>query len=157
MKEHKYIKAFQIAVATASGLLIVLLILAWILSGPAAGWRSWQNEYRHLLSELGDSIPEIAEVSIERGIMEYRQLGNSGVRVSTIGMGTNQFGNKVEQTAVNNIIAAAQDLGINFIDTADVYASSKSEETLGNALKGHWQDFVVATKVYFKKINILVG
>lgn len=82
--------------------------------------------------------------------MEYRQLGNSGVRVSVIGLGTNQFGNKVEQTAVNNIIAAAQDLGINFIDTADVYAGSKSEETLGNALKGRWQDFVVATKVFFK-------
>lgn len=82
--------------------------------------------------------------------MEYRQLGNSGVRVSVIGLGTNQFGNKVEQTAVNDIIAAAQDLGINFIDTADVYASSKSEETLGNALKGRWQDFVVATKVFFK-------
>lgn len=82
--------------------------------------------------------------------MEYRQLGNSGVRVSVIGMGTNQFGNKVEQTAVNNIVAAAQDLGINFIDTADVYAGSKSEETLGNALKGRWQDFVVATKVFFK-------
>lgn len=82
--------------------------------------------------------------------MEYRQLGNSGVRVSVIGMGTNQFGNKVEQTAVNNIIDAAQESGINFIDTADVYAASKSEETLGNALKGRWQDFVVATKVFFK-------
>jgi len=82
--------------------------------------------------------------------MEYRQLGKSGVRVSVIGMGTNRFGDKVEQTAVNSILDAAQDLGINFIDTADVYASGKSEQTLGNALKGRWQHFVVATKVYFK-------
>jgi aryl-alcohol dehydrogenase-like predicted oxidoreductase len=82
--------------------------------------------------------------------MEYRQLGNSGVRVSVIGMGTNQFGNKVEQTAVNNIVAAAQELGVNFIDTADVYADGRSEETVGHALKGQWGRFVVATKVYFK-------
>lgn len=82
--------------------------------------------------------------------MEYRQLGNAGVRVSVIGMGTNRFGDKVEQAEVNNVIDAAQDLGINFIDTADVYAGSKSEETLGHALKGRWHNFVVATKVYFK-------
>ena len=82
--------------------------------------------------------------------MEYRQLGNSGVRVSVIGMGTNQFGRKVDQAGVNEIIDAAQDLGINFIDTADVYTGSDSEKTLGNALKGRWDKFVLATKVYFK-------
>ncbi len=82
--------------------------------------------------------------------MEYRQLGNSGVRVSVIGMGTNQFGRKVAQTAVNAIIDAAVDQGINFIDTADVYTESDSEKTLGHALKGRWDKFVVATKVYFK-------
>lgn len=81
--------------------------------------------------------------------MEYRQLGNAGVRVSPIGMGTNQFGRKVAQTEVNNIIDAAADLGVNFIDTADVYADGRSEETLGEALAGKWDKFVVATKVYF--------
>ncbi len=55
-------------------------------------------------------------------LMEYRQLGNSGVRVSAIGLGTNQFGGKVDQAGVNNIIDAALDLGVNLIDTADVYA-----------------------------------
>lgn len=82
--------------------------------------------------------------------MEYRQLGNSGVRVSVIGMGTNQFGRKVDQAGVNDVIDAALDLGINFIDTADVYTGSESEKTLGNALKGRWDKFVLATKVYFK-------
>jgi len=82
--------------------------------------------------------------------MEYRQLGNSGVRVSVIGMGTNQFGRKVDQAGVNDIIDAAQDMGINFIDTADVYTGSDSETTLGHALKGRWDKFVLATKVYFK-------
>ena len=82
--------------------------------------------------------------------MEYRQLGNSGVRVSVIGMGTNRFGNKMGQAEVNDVIDAAVDLGINFIDTADVYADSQSEATLGHALKGRWDKFVLATKVYFK-------
>jgi aryl-alcohol dehydrogenase-like predicted oxidoreductase len=82
--------------------------------------------------------------------MEYRQLGNSGVRVSVIGMGTNQFGRKVDQAGVNDVIDAAQDMGINFIDTADVYTGSDSETTLGHALKGRWDKFVLATKVYFK-------
>ncbi len=81
--------------------------------------------------------------------MEYRQLGKAGVRVSVIGMGTNQFGNKVSQEDVNSIIDVAYDLGINFIDTADVYTKSESETTLGHALKGRWDRFVLATKGYF--------
>lgn len=82
--------------------------------------------------------------------MEYRQLGNSGVRVSVIGLGTNQFGGKVDQPLVNTVIDAAIDLGVNFIDTADVYTAGRSEETLGVALKGKWDRFVVATKVFAK-------
>jgi aryl-alcohol dehydrogenase-like predicted oxidoreductase len=82
--------------------------------------------------------------------MEYRLLGNSGVRVSVIGLGTNQFGKKADQAMVNDIVSASLDLGINFIDTADAYTGGNSEETLGNALKGKWDRFVVATKVYFK-------
>jgi aryl-alcohol dehydrogenase-like predicted oxidoreductase len=77
----------------------------------------------------------------------YRQLGSAGVRVSAIGLGTNQFGGKVDQTGVNNIIDAAIDLGINLIDTADVYQQGRSEETLGVALKGKWGKVVLATKV----------
>jgi aryl-alcohol dehydrogenase-like predicted oxidoreductase len=78
--------------------------------------------------------------------MQYRQLGNSGVRVSVIGMGTNQFGGKVDQKRVNAIIAEAIDLGINFIDTADVYQKGKSEKALGKALKGKRDQVVLATK-----------
>ena len=80
--------------------------------------------------------------------MEYRQLGGAGVRVSAIGLGTNQFGGKVDQAGVNEIIAGAIDLGINFIDTADVYTQGRSEETLGIALKGRWDNVVLATKVF---------
>lgn len=79
--------------------------------------------------------------------MQYRQLGSAGVRVSTIGLGTNQFGGKVDQAGVKNIIDAALDLGITLIDTADVYQQGRSEETLGIALKGKWDKVVLATKV----------
>ncbi len=82
--------------------------------------------------------------------MEYRQLGYSGVRVSIIGLGTNQFGGPLDQAGVNDVIDAALDLGINFIDTADVYQNGRSETSLGVALQGKWDRFVVGTKVYFK-------
>ena len=82
--------------------------------------------------------------------MEYRQLGNSGVSVSTIGLGTNRFGSDaVPQAQVNEIIAAALDAGINFIDTADMYTNGESERTLGETLKGRWDQVVLATKVFF--------
>ena len=79
--------------------------------------------------------------------MNYRQLGNSGLRVSVIGLGTNQFGGKVDQAGVNEIIDGCLDLGINFIDTADTYSRGNSETTLGVALKGKWDRVVFATKV----------
>ena len=79
--------------------------------------------------------------------MEYRQLGSAGVRVSVIGLGTNRFGADVlPQKEVNNLIDAARDLGINHIDTADIYTGGRSEETLGVALKGRWDRFFLATK-----------
>lgn len=82
--------------------------------------------------------------------MQYRQLGNSGMRVSVIGLGTNRFGSDaVPQDQVTNIIDAALDLGINFIDTADIYTDGRSEETLGVALRGRWDQVVLATKFYF--------
>jgi aryl-alcohol dehydrogenase-like predicted oxidoreductase len=79
--------------------------------------------------------------------MEYRQLGRAGVRVSVIGLGTNRFGAaSLPQHEVDKVVDAAQDLGINFIDTANTYTQQQSEVTLGHALKGRWGRFVVATK-----------
>ena len=78
--------------------------------------------------------------------MQYRHLGRSGLQVSTIGLGTNRFGGKVDQVGVNAIIDAAIDLGINLIDTADVYTEGNSERTLGEALKGKWHKIILATK-----------
>jgi aryl-alcohol dehydrogenase-like predicted oxidoreductase len=84
--------------------------------------------------------------------MNYRQLGNSGVRVSVIGLGANRFGSEnVPQTEVNRMIAAALDLGINFIDTSNNYTAGYSEETLGHALQGRGDKVVLATKFSFPK------
>jgi len=82
--------------------------------------------------------------------VEYRQLGASGVRVSTIGLGTNRFGSpSVPQARVNDLIDAALDTGINFIDSSNNYQGSRSEKTLGNALKGRRDRVVLATKFFF--------
>ena len=86
--------------------------------------------------------------------MDFRQLGNSGVRVSTIGLGTNRFGSKdVPQADVDKIIDNALEVGINFIDTANVYNEGRSEETLGQALRGRSNKVVLATKFSFPKKN----
>ena len=84
--------------------------------------------------------------------MEYRQLGNSGVRVSVVGLGTNRFGSaEVPQSEVNKIIDAALDAGVNFLDSANVYNEGRSEETLGAALKGRMNQVVMATKFNFPR------
>ncbi|MCC6625781.1 MAG: aldo/keto reductase [Chloroflexi bacterium] len=79
--------------------------------------------------------------------MEYRQLGPSGLRVSAIGLGTNQFGGKVDQAGVTAIIDAAIDVGITFIDTADIYTQTRSEQTIGVAVRDRRHKVVLATKV----------
>jgi aryl-alcohol dehydrogenase-like predicted oxidoreductase len=84
--------------------------------------------------------------------MEYRQLGNAGVRVSAIGLGANRFGSKeVGQADVDNIINQALDLGVNFFDTANIYTEGRSEETLGQALKGRMDQVVLASKFSFPR------
>ena len=81
--------------------------------------------------------------------MEYRQLGCSGVRVSVIGLGTNRFGSPpLPQEEVTRIIDYAQEAGINYIDSANSYVKTQSEATLGRALKGRWDKFVIGTKFY---------
>jgi len=85
-------------------------------------------------------------------MMQYRQLGNSGVRVSVVGLGTNRFGSReVPQSEVNKIVGAALDAGVNFFDSADVYNEGRSEETLGAALKGRMDEVVMATKFNFPR------
>jgi len=80
--------------------------------------------------------------------MEYRQLGRSGVRVSKLGLGTMNFGVSTDEAEAQRIVETAIEGGVNFIDTADVYARGVSEEMTGKALaqNGHRDDVVLATK-----------
>ncbi len=78
--------------------------------------------------------------------MEYRRLGRSGVPVSVIGIGGNQFGRAVDEQQTARIIHRAIDRGINFIDTADMYTGSVSEQFIGKALEGRRDQVVLATK-----------
>jgi aryl-alcohol dehydrogenase-like predicted oxidoreductase len=79
--------------------------------------------------------------------MTYRPLGDSGLMVSTVGIGCNAFGRRVDLDGVRDILDAAQDVGVTLLDTADVYGGrGASEELIGEALHGRRDDFVVATK-----------
>ncbi|MFD1324022.1 aldo/keto reductase [Micromonospora sonneratiae] len=80
--------------------------------------------------------------------MTYRRLGNSGLVVSVVGVGCNNFGRKLDLDGTRAVVDAALDAGINFFDTADIYGQPQggSEEQLGAALRGRRDDVVVATK-----------
>jgi aryl-alcohol dehydrogenase-like predicted oxidoreductase len=78
--------------------------------------------------------------------MENRKLGNSGLRVSEIGLGGNTFSWVVDEKTSAAIISRAFELGINYIDTADIYGRGGSEEHVGKALKGKRHQFIIATK-----------
>ena len=84
-------------------------------------------------------------------IMEYRNLGRAGVKVSEVALGSwLTYGGATENETAKSCIERAYDLGINFFDTANVYARGKSEEVVGSSLKPYPRDsFVLATKVYF--------
>jgi aryl-alcohol dehydrogenase-like predicted oxidoreductase len=79
--------------------------------------------------------------------MERRRIGS--LEVSVVGLGCNNFGWRIDQQATQAVINAALDSGINFLDTADMYDTGKSEEFMGEALRGRRNDVVLATKFGF--------
>ncbi|HEX6510489.1 MAG TPA: aldo/keto reductase, partial [Chloroflexota bacterium] len=78
--------------------------------------------------------------------MHYRHLGSSGLKVSVVGLGTNNFGGRIDEAASMRVIDAALDAGINLFDTADVYGGGKSETYIGERIKGRRDDVLIATK-----------
>jgi aryl-alcohol dehydrogenase-like predicted oxidoreductase len=80
--------------------------------------------------------------------MTYRPLGSSGLMVSTVGIGCNAFGARIDADSATAVVRAALDAGVTCFDTADIYGSQPgaSEEILGRALGPHRADVVVATK-----------
>jgi aryl-alcohol dehydrogenase-like predicted oxidoreductase len=79
--------------------------------------------------------------------MRYRSLGNSGLQVSVVGIGCNNFGGRLGADGTREVVHAALDEGITLFDTADVYGNKGgSEELLGQALAGRRDQVVLATK-----------
>src|SRR6185503_15927821 len=78
--------------------------------------------------------------------MEYRRLGDSGLKVSAVGIGCNNFGMRIDQEGTDAVVGAALDAGINLFDTADVYGGAQSEVMLGKALNNRRHEIVLATK-----------
>ena len=85
--------------------------------------------------------------------MEYRPLGRTGVQVSQICLGTMMFGGRTDKAESNRIIDHALDRGVNFVDTANVYAENESERIVGEALAGDGrrQNIILATKFNFSR------
>lgn len=78
--------------------------------------------------------------------MQYRRLGNSGLKLSAIGLGTNAFGKRADRETSISIIHAAIEQGVTFIDTANIYAGTQSETIIGEALKGKREQVILTTK-----------
>jgi aryl-alcohol dehydrogenase-like predicted oxidoreductase len=80
--------------------------------------------------------------------MRYRRLGRSGLVVSVVGLGCNNFGRKVDAAGTRAVVDAALDAGITLFDTADTYGDQpgRSEELVGAALGGRRDDVILATK-----------
>jgi aryl-alcohol dehydrogenase-like predicted oxidoreductase len=78
----------------------------------------------------------------------FRQLGESGLTVSTVGLGCNAFGARIDADQTSAVVSAALDAGVTLFDTADIYGSraGESEELLGKALGDRREDVVLATK-----------
>ncbi len=79
--------------------------------------------------------------------MDHKNLGPSGLQVSVLGLGCNNFGRRCDAAQTGAIVAKALDLGVTLFDTADMYGPrGLSEEYLGKALEGRRRDVIVATK-----------
>jgi aryl-alcohol dehydrogenase-like predicted oxidoreductase len=82
--------------------------------------------------------------------MQYRTLGRTGIEVSALCLGSMMFGawGNTDEAECHRIVHTALEAGINFVDTADVYAFGESEEILGRALKGRRDEVVLVSKVH---------
>ncbi len=81
--------------------------------------------------------------------MDFRYLGNTGLRISSLTMGTMSFGGPADESASKEMFHRCLDDGINCFDCADVYNEGRSEEILGRLIEGRRHDVVITSKAYF--------
>ncbi len=104
------------------------------------------------LSHVGDEDYEkVRLIDWKHCIMRTRKLGQSGIDISCIGLGTNYVGGHnlyvgVDEDEGVRLVKQAMDLGVTHIDTADVYGAGRSEELVGKAIEGRRDEVVIATK-----------
>jgi 1-deoxyxylulose-5-phosphate synthase len=79
--------------------------------------------------------------------MDYGSLGPGGPRISRLCLGSNNFGKQLDEATSRAVMSEAFELGINMVDTADVYNDGRSEEIIGKVIQGNRSQFMVATKV----------
>ena len=89
--------------------------------------------------------------------MEMKQLFSAGIKVSAVGLGTNNFGGRCDAAETAAVVHAALDCGINLIDTADIYGGGLSEEYIGRALGARRGEAVLATKFGMARPGIKGG
>lgn len=82
--------------------------------------------------------------------MQYRVLGNTGVRVSSICFGTMTFGREADKATSAAMFHKCRDAGVNFFDTANAYGTGLSEEILGSLIADCREELVIATKGFFR-------
>src|ERR1019366_10780836 len=102
---------------------------------------------------------QVRAVATRRGrSMHYRPLGNSGLLVSVVGLGCNNFGRRLDAEGTRAVVGAALDAGITLLDTADIYGGDgQSEELLGEVLAGRRGKVVLATKFGHRAVDMGYG
>jgi aryl-alcohol dehydrogenase-like predicted oxidoreductase len=86
--------------------------------------------------------------------VEYKNLGGSSLRASVVGLGGNTFGPpRISEEETHRVLHAAQDLGINFVDTAIGYTEGNSEQYIGNGLQGRRDKWIIATKYQLRRLD----
>ncbi|MEU5147658.1 MULTISPECIES: aldo/keto reductase [Streptomyces] len=90
--------------------------------------------------------------------MRHLPLGSSGLHVSAVGLGCNNFGGRLDARATRAVVDAALDAGVTLLDTADIYGGGGgSERHLGQALKGRRDQVVLATKFGYDGVDMKYG
>lgn len=106
----------------------------------------------------GPSLPRPSVSRTYSAPMDYRTLGSSGLLVSAVGLGCNNFGGRLDAAQTRAVVEAALDAGVTLFDTADMYGGLGGSETLlGQALKGRRDEVVLATKFGHQRTDLGYG